>query len=121
MRCKIGLCSILHLASRAEQRALPMHELCWCSVRLAHGVGEEAPPAPRELWLVIDGSGSMGGAPEVQARDAASFFVKDLPQGQGALQPRLKPPAEVSFDLLPASQQTVHTKLSSRCTASQGS
>lgn len=32
---------------------------------------------------MIDGSGSMGGGPDVQARDAASFFVKDLPQGQG--------------------------------------
>jgi hypothetical protein len=42
-------------------------------------------PPPRELWLVIDGSGSMGGAPEVQARDAASFFVKDLPQNKGKL------------------------------------
>lgn len=42
------------------------------------------PRQPRELWLIIDGSGSMGGAPEVQARDAASFFVKDLPQNNGA-------------------------------------
>jgi hypothetical protein len=41
------------------------------------------PPPPRELWLVIDGSGSMGGSPEIQARDAASFFVKDLPQNKG--------------------------------------
>ena len=50
-----------------------------CSV--AEGTGP--PPPPRELWLVIDGSGSMGGGPDAQARDAASFFVKDLPQGQG--------------------------------------
>ena len=38
----------------------------------------------REVWLVIDGSGSMGGLPAEQARDAALFFVKDLPHGQSA-------------------------------------
>ncbi len=45
----------------------------------------EAPPAIlREVWLVVDGSGSMSGLPTEQARDAALFFVKDLPHGQGA-------------------------------------
>ena len=33
---------------------------------------------------MVDGSGSMGGQPEEQARDAALFFVKDLPHGQSA-------------------------------------
>ncbi len=42
-----------------------------------------AAPAPREVWLVVDGSGSMGGEPERQARDAAHFFIKDLPSGAG--------------------------------------
>jgi len=46
---------------------------------------DQAPPAAlREVWLVVDGSGSMGGRPEEQARDAALFFVKDLPHGQSA-------------------------------------
>lgn len=49
--------------------------------RLDGGANEEEAPAPREVWLVVDGSGSMSGGPEVQTRDAASFFVKDLPQG----------------------------------------
>mmetsp|Transcript_20822 Transcript_20822/g.45542 ORF Transcript_20822/g.45542 Transcript_20822/m.45542 type:complete len:577 (+) Transcript_20822:96-1826(+) len=40
--------------------------------------GAAAPP--RELWLVIDGSGSMGGSPIEQAKQAALFFVKDLPR-----------------------------------------
>ena len=53
--------------------------LAGCSV----GEDSGALPPSRELWLVIDGSGSMGGGPDAQARDAASFFVKDLPQGQG--------------------------------------
>ena len=36
---------------------------------------------------MVDGSGSMSGRPEEQARDAALFFVKDLPHSQGAARP----------------------------------
>jgi hypothetical protein len=43
-----------------------------------------AAPLPREVWFVVDGSGSMGGEPERQARDAALLFIKDLPHGAGA-------------------------------------
>lgn len=38
-----------------------------------------AAPAERELIFVVDGSGSMHGAPIRQALEAALFFVKDLP------------------------------------------
>ena len=34
-----------------------------------------SPAPPREVWLVVDGSGSMGGGPERQARDSALMFV----------------------------------------------
>ena len=44
---------------------------------------------------MVDGSGSMGGRPEVQARDAAAFFVKDLPSDQGALQCSTDPAAKL--------------------------
>ena len=50
----------------------------------------------REVWLVVDGSGSMGGRPEEQARDAALFFVKDLPHGQSARHASSTPPVPLS-------------------------
>ena len=37
----------------------------------------------RELWLVVDCSGSMGGTPIEQAHQAALFFVRDLPAKAG--------------------------------------
>ncbi len=42
-----------------------------------------SPAPPREVWLVVDGSGSMGGGPQRQARDSALMFIKDLPTGEG--------------------------------------
>lgn len=55
----------------------------------AAGPGASSSPAAaagqvhQELWLVVDCSGSMGGSPIQQAREAALFFVKDLPANSG--------------------------------------
>jgi hypothetical protein len=38
---------------------------------------------PLEVIMIIDCSGSMGGTPIEQARDAALFLIKDLPVGRG--------------------------------------
>ncbi len=53
------------------------------TVALATFVPHVEGAPPREVWLVVDGSGSMGGGPERQARDSALMFVKDLPTGEG--------------------------------------
>ncbi|KAG2443262.1 hypothetical protein HYH02_009335 [Chlamydomonas schloesseri] len=37
----------------------------------------------KEIWFVVDCSGSMGGRPIEQAREAALFFVRDLPVDSG--------------------------------------
>eukprot|EP00798_Chlamydomonas_sp_ICE-L_P016553 gene16553-22782_t len=36
-----------------------------------------------EIWMLVDGSGSMGGEPIAQAKEAALFFIKDLPVNSG--------------------------------------
>lgn len=41
------------------------------------------PPPPCEIYFVIDGSGSMDGAPIAQALEASLYFVKDLPANKG--------------------------------------
>ncbi|KAL3131752.1 hypothetical protein ABBQ38_007471 [Trebouxia sp. C0009 RCD-2024] len=38
---------------------------------------------PKEVWLIVDGSGSMQGSPAQQAQQAAEFFVRDLPVNSG--------------------------------------
>ena len=50
--------------------------------RLARDARAES-AKPKELWLIVDGSGSMHGSAEQQARQAADFFVRDLPVQQG--------------------------------------
>ena len=41
------------------------------------------PAALKEMWFVIDCSGSMAGEAIEQACNAALFFIKDMPLGAG--------------------------------------
>ncbi|KAG2497307.1 hypothetical protein HYH03_004890 [Edaphochlamys debaryana] len=45
--------------------------------------GSARPALRKEIWFVVDCSGSMGGSPIAQAREAALFFVRDLPVDSG--------------------------------------
>ncbi|KAG2492817.1 hypothetical protein HYH03_008975 [Edaphochlamys debaryana] len=47
------------------------------------GGGGGAKGVAREIWFVVDCSGSMGGNPIQQAQEAALFFVRDLPVDSG--------------------------------------
>ncbi|KAG2443276.1 hypothetical protein HYH02_009346 [Chlamydomonas schloesseri] len=50
----------------------------------AHGDGSSSKQQLRkEIWFDVDCSGSMGGRPIEQAREAALFFVRDLPVDSG--------------------------------------
>ncbi|PNH05173.1 von Willebrand factor A domain-containing protein 5A [Tetrabaena socialis] len=49
----------------------------------AASAGPDKPQLRKEIWFVVDCSGSMGGSPIQQAREAALFCVRDLPVDSG--------------------------------------